>query len=528
VRAFLFSKESTAAVVLRLRRAALLPALAVQALAPIILTSSIAGAQEATPPPDPGQQPPASPPAPTAPQPAPSVPQPAPSEQPRATPESASNAREIEALRAEVKALRADVEATKAAQKAPPPPPPPPPPRPLGYEPFWPWATPPEGISFSAYAQGQYETHQDSQDQLAQGGAVLNQDRFSIRRARANVTGEWQYVAMALELDANTTSGPQVDLRKAELSLQYRPDRARPPIIMATIGQFDTPFGYELVESPRTRFFMERSTLSRAFWPGEPDLGFRLAGALAFFRWTIAGLNGEPLGEKSPFALQDPNAAKDVLFRFGFDSTPRDDLQMAGGVSAIRGRGFHAGTDATSSSVQWIDENGDLLVQQNELQPVLAQGAKPSQSFDRWAVNLDLRANFRWALGDLKVYGEFTVGTNMDRGLFIADPTITNVDQRELGYYFGFTQEILKYGVVGFRYDFYDPNSDAFDTRAGRLIPQSEAFTTYSPLVGLVLPDRARFVLQYDINKNSLARSPVGVPTNLQSNVWTARLQVQL
>src|ERR1019366_7150136 len=93
--------------------------------------------------------------------------------------------------------------------------------------------------------------------------------------------GDWEYAAIAVEIDANTTSGPQVDLRKAEASLQYRPDRAKPPVLMATLGQFDTPFGYELVESPRTRWFMERSQASLAFWPAEPDLGVRLAGALA-------------------------------------------------------------------------------------------------------------------------------------------------------------------------------------------------------------------------------------------------------
>jgi hypothetical protein len=357
----------------------------------------------------------------------------------------------------------------------------------------------------------------------------MNQDRFLVRRARASAIGEWEYAAIALELDANTTSGPQVDLRKAEASLQYRPNRSKPPIVMVTLGQFDTPFGYELVESPRTRWFMERSTLSRAFWPGEPDLGVRFAGALAFFRWTIAPINGEPLGEKSPYALQDPIAAKDIVFRFGFDTTPRPDFQVAGGVSATRGRGFHAGTDATKATIRWVDFNEDGVVQPNELQPVPAQSATPSQSFDRWAAGFDVRAHYRSVLGITKVYGEFVIGANMDRGLFVADPVLnSNFDQRELGYYIGITQEIVRYGIVGFRFDYYDPNLDASDKRRGNLLPYSQAITTYSPLIGVVLPDRARLLFQYDAVHNALARSSIGVPTNLQSNVWTLRLQVQL
>ncbi len=444
---------------------------------------------------------------------------------------------DVTALRAEVQALRARVQSANAVPPSAPgttPAPETPPAatapaeHPLGYETFWPWALPPDGISVGAYLQSQYESHQDSDDQLAQGGAPLNQDRFLIRRARASLLGEWTYAALALEIDANTTSGPQVDLRKAEASLQYRPDREKPALVMVTMGQFDTPFGYELVESPRTRWFMERSTLSRAFWPGEPDLGFRLAGALGFFRWSIAPINGDPLGEKTPYALQDPNAAKDVVFRFGVDVAPRPDTQLAGGISAIRGKGFHPGTDATKATVQWHDQNEDGIVQPYELTPVPGAAATPSQNFDRWAVGADVRMHHRWWLGVTKVYGELVLGANMDRALYIADPVVSGADQRELGFYVGATQEIGRYGVVGFRFDYYDPNSDAFDQRQGRIIPSSAVIKTYSPLVGLVLPDRARLLFQYDIIRDSLARDTSGVPTDLKNNAWTVRLQVQL
>jgi hypothetical protein len=399
---------------------------------------------------------------------------------------------------------------------------------PLGWEAFWPWVMPPDGLSFGAYVQAQYETHQDSEDQLLQGGTLGNKDRYSIRRARVSLLGEWEYAAVALEVDANTTSGPQVDLRKAEASLQYRPDRKKPPMIMATLGQFDTPFGYELVESPRTRWFMERSVLSRAFWPGEPDLGLRLAGALGFFRWTIASINGNPLGESTPYALQDPLAAKDVVFRFGIDASPREDLQIAGGISATRGKGFHAGTDATKSGLQWVDINGDGMVQLIELQPIIGRAATPSQSFDRWAAGADIRVSAKTPIGVTKVYAEIVAAANMDRGLFVADPIAAGADQRELGFYAGVVQEICHYGVVGFRFDMYDPNSDALDKRGGQLLPYSQVITTASPLVGLMLPDgRARLALQYDIIHNGLARDSEGVPTNLKENTLTLRLQVQ-
>jgi hypothetical protein len=445
---------------------------------------------------------------------------------PPPAPPAASTSRDddVAALREEVRVLRAEVEAQKAATT----PAPPLPPRPLGYESFWPWILPPEGVSTAAYVQAQYETHQDSQPQLTASGTLLNKDRFSIRRARASLIGEWEYAAMVVELDANTTNGPQVDLRKAEASLQYRPDRKLPPLVMATMGLFDAPFGYELDESPRTRFFTERTTMSQALFPAEPDLGLRLAGAAGFFRWTIAAQNGEPLGVASPYVEQDPTGTQDVFFRFGADAHPLPDLQIAGGLSGLRGTGFHAGSLPTGSSLQWHDVNEDGAVQASELVGVEAQAATPSQNFERWAVNADLRMHFRWWPGVAKVYGEFTVAQNLDRGLYVADPVASGLDTRELGFYAAAEQEITRWGIVGLRYDFYDPNSNAFDKRGGSLIPFSEAITTISPMAALVLPDRARLVIQYDAIHNAFARNAVGVPTNLQDNVLTLRLQVQL
>jgi Phosphate-selective porin O and P len=449
---------------------------------------------------------------------------------PSDAPGAPATAADVAALRAEVQAMRAALEHTPPA--APPPlEPPMQTPKPLGAEGFWPWVLPPDGVGYRGYLQGQYESHQDSQDQLAQGGGLLNKDRFSVRRARVQLTGEWQYAALALELDGNTTSGPQVDLRKAEASLQYRPDRKLPPMVMATLGLFDVPFGYELVESPGTRFFMERSVGSQALFPTEPDLGVRLAGALGFFRWTIAAVNGSPAGTAYP--LQDPLKAKDVVFRFGVDTHPLHDLHFAVDVSSLRGSGFHAGSSATSATIQWKDLNEDGVIQPYELIPVSGASATPSSSFQHWAFGLDLRSTYRTRLGDTKLYGELTVAQNLDRGLYIADPVVTGVDQRELGAYVGVVQEVTKWAVVGLRYDYYDPNFDVADKRLGKLLPFSEAITTWSPMFGLVLPDhalpdRARLVFQYDAIKNAFARSAVGVPANLPDNVFTMRLQVRL
>jgi hypothetical protein len=443
--------------------------------------------------------------------------------QPPAPPPPSHDA-DVEELREELRQLREEVAAQRADKVRPPAPSSIP--KPLGYEAFWPWVTPPDGLSLNGYLQSQYQYNDSSQDQLTQSGQPLNQDRFTIRRARVQLAGEWEYAAMAVELDANTNNGPQVDLRKAEASLQYRPKHLRPPMIMATLGLFDVPFGYELVESPRTRWFTERSVASQAWFPTEPDLGLRLAGALEWFRWTIAVTNGYPLG--GAFGQQDPSSSKDVVFRFGFDTTPLQDLNLAGDISALRGKGFHSGTPATKASIQWVDYNESGIVQPYELVGVPGEAATPSSLFDHWAVGADLRMHYRWWPGVLKIYGEVVLAQNLDRGLYAADPVTTGLEQREFGWYVGALQEVFRYGMVGLRYEYYDPNANVFDKRGGQLLPFSEAITNVSPLVGLALPDRARLLFQYDVNTNSFARTPQGVPTNLQNNSWTVRLQVQL
>lgn len=249
---------------------------------------------------------------------------------------------DVEELREEVRQLREEVEAQRADKIRPPAPSSIE--KPLGYEAFWPWVTPPDGLSVSGYVQSQYQYNDSSQDQLTQSGQPLDQDRFSIRRARVQLAGEWQYAAMALELDANTNNGPQVDLRKAEASLQYRPMHLRPPMIMATVGLFDVPFGYELVESPRTRWFTERSVASQAWFPTEPDLGLRLAGALEWFRWTIAVTDGYPMG--GAFGLQESQLVEGRRLSLWFRHDAAARPQRRGRHLGAQGEGIplgHAG-----------------------------------------------------------------------------------------------------------------------------------------------------------------------------------------
>ena len=378
-----------------------------------------------------------------------------------------------------------------------------------------------------AYAQAQYETHQDSEDQQLPGGALLNQNRFVLRRARVKLLRDWKYGGAMIEFDANTVRGAAIGIQHAEVSLAYR-NQDFTPLVAFTMGLFDNPFGREVVESPRERPFMERSFGSRAFFPGEPDLGLRVAGQWSFLRCSAAVVNGQPIGDRTGFVLQDPNNHKDVLGRVGVVADARPNVRIMGGVSVLNGRGYRPGSDATKNTTTWTDANENGQIDLGEVQGTPGRAAVSAQSFDRWALGADIGVQVESRFGKSSLFAELSAGSNMDRNVFIADPITASFDQRELGYYVSFVQELRQGPIVGFRFDRYDPNSDFLDRQKGKLVPTSEAVTTYSPLIGFQVPKRARLILQYDIIRDAMARNSAGVPVDKENNTLTLRLQGEL
>jgi hypothetical protein len=376
--------------------------------------------------------------------------------------------------------------------------------------------------------QAQYQANAISEDQVQNGVTPLNQDRFVVRRARLRLDRGWDYAAATLELDASTTQGPHVGIRRAEGSLLYRgenPDNV-PPLVMLSAGVTDLPFGYELAESARVRPFMERSLASSALFPTEMDVGAKLSGAVSFVRYGVAISNGEPADEDG--FSSDPNSAKDITGRLGVDRKLLDDLGLIGGTSFAVGKGFHAGAAATKDSVIWRDINQNRQVEANEVIGIPGTAETASENFERWAFGLDLGLRLNTPIGASRLYGEVYVASNYDRGFLPADPVTTAQDVREAGGYVAAVQELDEYALLGFRLSVYDPNSDIIETRAAKLVPKEQKVTTVSLLAGAVLPERARLMFQYDFVEDYLGRDGQGVPTDADNDQWTLRLQVDL
>lgn len=375
--------------------------------------------------------------------------------------------------------------------------------------------------------QAQYESSQRSEDQLQQGGEPLNRDRFLVRRARLRAQRSWQFASLDLELDLNTVRDLTVSPRRAAGAVFWPgPERDAVPYVRAQLGLLDIPFGHELPAGARGRLFAERSTASQAFFPSEADIGVTLDGGYGPLRYAVALMNG--VEADNAYRVRDPNAAKDILARVGVELTPVEIVRVIAGVSFIEGTGFHPGSDATKNSLEWNDINEDGSKTDAEVFAEPGQAATPSENFDRWGVGVDARVGVQSAIGWSWLYGEITFAQNLDRGLFVADPIATSLDQRELGYHVAVVQEITPYAVAGFRLDFYDGNADSSERRHGKAFEQAQSVYTYSPVIGVVLPGYARLSFQYDIIVDKLARDSSGEPTDLKNNQWTLRLQVGL
>ena len=207
------------------------------------------------------------------------------------------------------------------------------------------------GLRLSGFLQ--FDTvawSQAAQDQLNPStNAPLNDARFFIRRARLRADIDWRMLSGAIEFDGNTVNGYQARIIGAEVSLVWR--NAQVPVLpylQLTAGSFKIPFGFEVGQRDIDRLFLERSTMEHAFFPGEYDLGARVFGGWHFLRYSLAAMNGDPIGEKA-FPGRDPNQSKDLIGRVGIDLLLRR-LGIAGDVSALWGQGFHSGTPATKDS----------------------------------------------------------------------------------------------------------------------------------------------------------------------------------
>lgn len=379
---------------------------------------------------------------------------------------------------------------------------------------------------------------QSSQDEVnPSSGEPLNDNRFLVRRARLRMETDQGLVHGALMLDANTIRGPQVRPWNAEASIKWPCDTpyqrpsgiaqstAKEAFVIVSGGLLITPFGFDVPELENERPFLERTTMSNELVPQSYDLGLRVMGGYKFVNYALAIMNGDPIGE-STFPGRDPNKSKDLVFRVGASQEIVEGVRIDAGFSGLEGRGFHKGAPPTKDQLVWRDQNEDGQVQQTELQVITGSPATPSEGFKRFAFGADVRVHVAVpVLGELVLRAELVRAKNLARGAFAADPVASSRDLRELGWYVGGSQEITRWGMIGVRYDTFDPDADAREQHPFALVPRDSSMSTWAFMAALRYK-KARLIAEYDHRTNSLGRDSSGAPTTLEDDAFTLRAMV--
>lgn len=364
----------------------------------------------------------------------------------------------------------------------------------------------------------------DSRDELDPStGAPLNQQRLSVRRARLRASAQRGELGASLEIDGNTVDGVALRLLAAELRWRARRGELRTEL---SAGWFKVPFGAELPLSDRERTWLEPSRAARSFFPGGYDAGVRLDGSWRLARWSAAVVNGSPVGE-ARFRGRDPSAAFDLVGRLGLELKGCG-WNLRAGLSALTGKGFHAGSPPTKDQLVWVDANENGLVEPTELQVIDGDPATPSSTFAHRGVGIDVAVRY-WArsIGWGQVSAELSRGHNLDRGTIVADPVSLSRDLRELGWYIGVEQEFGTHLLLAARYDRYHPDRDAFEVLGERLLSTDPTWSTVM-VVASIKRSFGRLSAAYEHQRNPLGRSDNGRPATLAEDRVTVRAQVAL
>ena len=280
-------------------------------------------------------------------------------------------------------------------------------------------------LKLTGYIQAQFVDDERSRNELA-GAATRNFDQFSIRRGRVKFTYQMTPSSRFVLQPDVTTSGVVLKDGYVEFTEPWTSWRHT-----LTAGQFNWPFGFEIMYSSSAREVPERSRVVRTLFPGERDRGVMLSGLglNEKLSYRVAIVNGT--GTTQTF---DTNKRKDLVARLGYSFGAVD----VGG-SAYRGE------DLVATSTQ-------------------AAGREFAK--ERYGVD------FQWAtpVPGLGVRGEYITGKQAP-----ASGTSRTESHDVDGWYFYAIQNLGTRHQLVLRLDEYDPDTDV-DDNAVRTINPSYIF----------------------------------------------------
>lgn len=322
-------------------------------------------------------------------------------------------------------------------------------------------------MRLSGYIQAQYVNDQASVNSLSSPTATRNRDQFSVRRARVKFTYQFSPTSRFVLQPDITSSGVTLKDGYVEFTEPWTAWHHT-----LTAGQFNWPFGFEIMYSSSDREMPERSRVIRALFPGERDRGVQVSGTgfADRFNYRLAIVNGTGTAQSFDF-----NKRKDIVGRIGGTIGPLDI-----GVSTYRGA---------------------------EL--VSVTGATAGREFDKERHGVDFQ--FVTPVPGLGIRGEYIVGKQPPPPGAAANAAIAADVE---GYYVYIIQNIGTRNQFVLRYDAYDPDSD-------NQLPNAIGNAQVGTLGG-------SYIFHWDANSKVMAtyeRSKTSGFADPDDNVFTLRYQ---
>lgn len=266
-------------------------------------------------------------------------------------------------------------------------------------------------LKITGYLQAQYVNDESSQNALGGSTGTRNRDQFSVRRARVKFTYQATPTSKFVLQPDISSSGVVLKDGYVELTEPWTTWKHT-----LTAGQFNWPYGFEIMYSSSMREVPERSRMMRTLFPNERDRGVMLSGRglNEKFNYRVAIVNGT-----GTVRSDDLNKRKDFVGRVGYTLGPVDL-----GASVYRGSELIA----TSTNANGID-------------------------FDKQRAGVD----FQWAtpLPGLLLRGEYLKGKQAP-GAGTTRTESFDVD----GWYFYAIQNVGTRHQFVVRIDQYDPDTD--------------------------------------------------------------------
>ncbi|MFP5247975.1 MAG: porin [Thermoanaerobaculia bacterium] len=199
-------------------------------------------------------------------------------------------------------------------------------------------------LKVTGYIQGQYVNDESSVNETGR-----NRDQFSVRRGRVKFTYQATPTSKFVLQPDITSSGVTLKDGYVELTEPWTTWKHT-----LTAGQFNWPFGFEIMYSSSAREVPERSRVVRTLFPGERDRGVMLSGVGLGdrFNYRVAIVNGT-----GTVASNDLNKRKDFVGRVGY-SFGALDL----GASVYRGSDLIA-TSTNAKGVEFDKQRQGIDVQ---------------------------------------------------------------------------------------------------------------------------------------------------------------------